>query len=44
MLLMSMVILLAVPLVLLIATVMSVEMMALVSIRSAVSGDRTGSL
>jgi hypothetical protein len=42
--LMSMVILLVVPLLLLIATVMLVEMMALVSIRSAASGDRTGSL
>jgi hypothetical protein len=44
MLLMSMVILLVVPLVLPIATVMLVEMMALVSIGSAASGDRTGSL
>jgi hypothetical protein len=44
MLLMSVGILLVVPLVLPIATVMLVEMMALVSIRSAASGDRTGSL
>jgi hypothetical protein len=44
MLLMSMVILLVVPLVLRIATLMLVEMMAPVSIRSAASGDRTGSL